>query len=56
MSREALESELEYAEYHLAEAEMAYDQTHDDASGDAIHVWFGDVYRIKAQLEELDER
>jgi len=55
MSREALESELNNAEYHLAEAEMGYDQTHDEDAADAIRFWFGDVNKIKARLEELDE-
>lgn len=56
MIREALESELNNAEYHLAEAEMGYDQTHDEDAADAIRFWFGDVQRIKNQLESLDER
>ena len=53
---ESLERELDNAQYHLAEAEMGYDQTHDEDAADAIRFWFGDVNRINDQLDALDEK
>ena len=52
MSREALESELNNAEYYLAESEMEYDRTNDEDAGEAVRFWFNDVNRIKEELGE----
>lgn len=52
----ALESQLNNAEYYLAEAEMLYDRTDDEDAYHAIKSWSREVNKIKTKLEELYEQ